>query len=142
MSEDESEKVQPITKTLKIDKKYGKIVSVEVKRRDPFLPPSVEKRLRESLPKTKAITANNLAAKFEIKINIHNYCEPSGSPPQNSAFWNLGQGGGCALRANIVKTSPDPLPFLKKTKTGARDAHKLLNLLPQRQKKHPPLLKQ
>jgi ribosomal protein S25 len=69
MSEDESEKVQPITKTLKIDKKYGKIVSVEVKRRDPFLPPSVEKRLRESLPKTKAITANNLAAKLDIRVS-------------------------------------------------------------------------
>jgi len=69
MSEESNDKVETITKTLKIDKKYGKIVSVEVKRRDPYLPPSVEKRLRESLPKTKAITANNLAAKMDIRVS-------------------------------------------------------------------------
>ncbi len=62
------DKVSVFSKIKKLDKKYGKVGTIEIKKRDPFIPPSIEKKLRESLPKMRAITANSLALKNDIRI--------------------------------------------------------------------------
>lgn len=62
-------KVQVNSKVKKLDKKYGKVQTVEVKKRDPFIPPPIEKKLRETLPKARAITAAELATKNDIRVS-------------------------------------------------------------------------
>lgn len=72
MSEDfgvSTDKVETITKIRKLDKKYGKQLTLETKKRDPFIPPSLAKKLRETLAKTRAITPTEISLKYDIRIS-------------------------------------------------------------------------
>ncbi len=68
-SETDIDKINVISRIKKIDKKYGKVGNIETKIRDPFVPPSIEQKIRESLPKSKGFTANELAQKNDIRIS-------------------------------------------------------------------------
>jgi ribosomal protein S25 len=63
------DKVSTIVKTRRLDKKYGKVTTLETKKRDPLLPPSVDQKLREDVPKMKVITANDLSIKYDIRVS-------------------------------------------------------------------------
>ena len=63
------DRVTTIVKTRRLDKKYGKVTTLETKKRDPLLPPSVEQKLREDIPGMKVITANNLSIKHDIRVS-------------------------------------------------------------------------
>lgn len=63
------DKVDVFVRVKKLAKKYGKVTNLEVKKRDPFIPPSIEKSLRESLVKSRAIIANEIATKNDIRIS-------------------------------------------------------------------------
>ncbi|MBD3353039.1 MAG: hypothetical protein GF364_16280 [Candidatus Lokiarchaeota archaeon] len=68
-SEVDINKVETNTRIKRIAKKYGKVQTVEVKKRDPFLPPKMEKELRESLPKMRAIIPTDLARKHDVRVS-------------------------------------------------------------------------
>ena len=38
-------------------------------QRDPFIPPSTEKEIRENIEKMKVVTANELAKKYKIRVS-------------------------------------------------------------------------
>lgn len=63
------DKTEVLSKVKKMAKKYGKVSTIEVKQRDPYVPRAMEKKLREDIKKMKAITANELAAKFDIRVS-------------------------------------------------------------------------
>jgi ribosomal protein S25 len=63
------DKVEVINISKKINKKYGKVATMELKKRDPWLPRSLEEKLRSELPKSKGITANDLAAKYDVSVS-------------------------------------------------------------------------
>lgn len=62
-------KVSVNTKIMKLSKKYGKVQTVELKKRDPFLPPNLEQELREKLVKMRAITPTEIARKNDIRVS-------------------------------------------------------------------------
>jgi ribosomal protein S25 len=63
------DKVETIAQTKKIQKKYGKVGTVDIKRRDPYLPRSLEDKLRKEVPKMRSITPNDLAAKYDVSVS-------------------------------------------------------------------------
>ncbi len=63
------DKVETIAQTKKIQKKYGKVGTVDIKRRDPYLPRSLEEKLRKEVPKMRSITPNDLAAKYDVAVS-------------------------------------------------------------------------
>jgi ribosomal protein S25 len=67
--EERIDKVETISQTKKLTKKYGKVLTLEVIRRDPYLPRALEEKLRKELPKMRAITANELAAKNNVAVS-------------------------------------------------------------------------
>lgn len=62
-------KVSVNTKIMKLSKKYGKVQTIELKKRDPFLPPNLEQELRENLVKMRAITPTEIARKNDIRVS-------------------------------------------------------------------------
>ena len=64
-----ADKVSVITKTKRFDKKYGKIITLDTKKRDSFIPPTLLAKLREDLPKMKVITANDVAIRNDIRVS-------------------------------------------------------------------------
>jgi len=63
------DKVSVISSIKKMNKKYGKVASVELKQRDPYVPRAIEAKLRKDLLHMKAITANDIAARYDIRVS-------------------------------------------------------------------------
>ena len=58
--------------TLNLRRKYGRTKQITIVERDAFIPTSVEKEIRESLPKRKSILASDLALRFDLRISTVN----------------------------------------------------------------------
>ena len=58
--------------TLNLRRKYGRSKQITIVERDAFIPNSIEKEIRESLPKRKSILASNLALKYDLRISTVN----------------------------------------------------------------------
>ena len=71
MSEKE-EKLLVRKATLNLRRKYGRTKQITIVERDAFIPKSIEKEIRESLPKRKSILASDIALKFDLRISIVN----------------------------------------------------------------------
>ncbi|MHA1730132.1 MAG: hypothetical protein ACTSWY_15595 [Promethearchaeota archaeon] len=68
-SETDVDKLEIVSKTKRLARKYGKVIHIETKRRDPFIPPSLENKLREELPKQRVITPNKVAITNDIMVS-------------------------------------------------------------------------
>jgi len=68
-SEIDIDKINVITKIKKLDRKYGKVINLETKIRDPFIPPSLEEKIRETLIKSRGFTPNEIAQKNDLRIS-------------------------------------------------------------------------
>ncbi len=55
--------------TLNLRRKYGRTKQVNVVERDAFVPPAMEKEIRESLGKKKSILATDIALRYDIKVS-------------------------------------------------------------------------
>ncbi|MHA1341588.1 MAG: hypothetical protein ACTSRZ_19645 [Promethearchaeota archaeon] len=62
-------KVETVTKVKKFKLKYGKVQTIETKKRDPFIPPVLIDKLKASLPKMRVITPTDIALKNDIRIS-------------------------------------------------------------------------
>ena len=71
MSEKE-EKLLVRKATLNLRRKYGRTKQISIVERDAFIPTSIEKEIRESLPKRKSIIASDLALRFDLRISTVN----------------------------------------------------------------------
>ena len=58
--------------TLNLRRKYGRTKQITIVERDAFIPSSVEKEIREYLPKRKSILASDLALRFDLRISTVN----------------------------------------------------------------------
>ena len=67
--EEAIDKIAVLAQVKKMNKKYGKVASVSIKQRDPFIPRAIEEKIREEIPRMKVITANDLAAKYDIRVS-------------------------------------------------------------------------
>ena len=63
------DKTETIIQTKRLSKKYGKVATIELKQRDPFIPRLIETKLRAEIKKMKAITPNELAVKYDIRVS-------------------------------------------------------------------------
>ncbi|WP_371804494.1 hypothetical protein [Candidatus Lokiarchaeum ossiferum] len=63
------DKTEVLTKVKKMAKKYGKVANIELKQRDPYVPRALENKLRQDIVKMKAITANDLAARHDVRVS-------------------------------------------------------------------------
>ncbi len=63
------DKTETIIQTKRLSKKYGKVATIELKQRDPFIPRLIETKLRAEIKKMKAITPNKLAVKYNIRVS-------------------------------------------------------------------------
>jgi ribosomal protein S25 len=63
------DKIETITQTKRLNKKYGKVATIELKQRDPYIPRAVETKLRGDIKKMKAITPNELAQKYDVRVS-------------------------------------------------------------------------
>jgi len=71
MSEKE-EKLVVRKATLNLRRKYGRTKQITIVERDAFVPSSIEKKIRESLPNRKSILASDIALKFDLRISTVN----------------------------------------------------------------------
>lgn len=71
MSEKE-EKLLVRKATLNLRRKYGRTKQINIVERDAFVPSSIEKEIRESLPKKKSILASNIALRYDLRISTVN----------------------------------------------------------------------
>ena len=71
MSEKE-EKLLVRKATLNLRRKYGRTKQINIVERDAFVPSSIEKEIRESLPKRKSILASDLALRYDLRISTVN----------------------------------------------------------------------
>ena len=71
MSEKE-EKLLVRKATLNLRRKYGRTKQISIVERDAFVPTSIEKEIRESLPKKKSILASDLALRYDLRISTVN----------------------------------------------------------------------
>ena len=71
MSEKE-EKLLVRKATLNLRRKYGRTKQITIVERDAFVPKSIEKEIRESLPKRKSILASDIALKYDLRISTVN----------------------------------------------------------------------
>lgn len=69
IDDDKINKVQVDSQVRKMAKKYGKVATLETIQRDPYLPLALENKLRKEILKMKAITANELAAKYDVRVS-------------------------------------------------------------------------
>ena len=58
--------------TLNLRRKYGRSKQITVVERDAFIPNSIEKEIRESIPKRKSILASDLGLKYDLRISTVN----------------------------------------------------------------------
>jgi len=58
--------------TLNLRRKYGRTKQISIVERDAFIPVSIEKEIRESLPKRKSILASDIALKYDLRISTVN----------------------------------------------------------------------
>ncbi len=58
--------------TLNLRRKYGRTKQISIVERDAFIPTSIEKEIRESLPKRKSILASDIALKYDLRISTVN----------------------------------------------------------------------
>ncbi len=58
--------------TLNLRRKYGRTKQITIVERDAFVPSSIEKEIRESLPKRKSILASDLALRYDLRISTVN----------------------------------------------------------------------
>ena len=58
--------------TLNLRRKYGRTKQISIVERDAFVPSSIEKDIRESLPKRKSILASDLALRYDLRISTVN----------------------------------------------------------------------
>lgn len=63
------EKVQVISQIKRMNKKYGKVATLEIKQRDPFIPKPIEEKIRKEIAHMKVVTANELASKYDIRVS-------------------------------------------------------------------------
>jgi ribosomal protein S25 len=68
MSEKE-EKLLVRKATLSLRRKYGRTKQINIVERDAFVPTSIEKEIRESLPKRKSILASDIALRYDLRIS-------------------------------------------------------------------------
>ena len=71
MSEKE-EKLVVRKATLNLRRKYGRTKQISIVERDAFVPSSIEKQIRESLPKRKSILASDIALRYDLRISTVN----------------------------------------------------------------------
>ncbi len=69
VSDEKVDKVEVLSQTKKMNKKYGKVSNLLIKQRDPYVPRAVEAKIREEILKMKAITANDIASKYDIRVS-------------------------------------------------------------------------
>ena len=73
MAENDSDKalnkVQVLSQIKRMNKKYGKVATLEIKQRDPFIPKPIEAKIRTEIPSMKVVTANELASKYDIRVS-------------------------------------------------------------------------
>lgn len=58
--------------TLNLRRKYGRTKQISIVERDAFIPSSIEKEIRESLPKRKSILSADIALKHDLRISTVN----------------------------------------------------------------------
>ena len=68
MSEKE-EKLLVRKATINLRRKYGRTKQISVVERDAFVPKNIEKEIRDSISKKKAILATDIALKFDIRVS-------------------------------------------------------------------------
>ena len=68
-SEEAIDKIAVLAQVKKMNKKYGKVASISIKQRDPFIPRLIEEKIRGEIPKMRVITANDIAAKYDIRVS-------------------------------------------------------------------------
>ena len=68
MSEKE-EKLLVRKATLNLRRKYGRTKQINIVERDAFVPSSIEKEIKESLPKRKSILAPDIALRYDLRIS-------------------------------------------------------------------------
>ncbi|MHA2288249.1 MAG: hypothetical protein ACXABG_05635 [Promethearchaeota archaeon] len=71
MSEKE-EKIVVRKATLNLRRKYGRTKQISIVERDAFIPSSIEKDIRDSLPKRKSILASDIALRYDLRISTVN----------------------------------------------------------------------
>ncbi len=67
--EEAIDKIAVLAQVKKMNKKYGKVASISIKQRDPFIPRAIEEKIREEIPRMRVITANDIAAKYDIRVS-------------------------------------------------------------------------
>ena len=65
-----SEEKQLVRKaTVSLKRKYGRVKQINIVERDAFIPIGIEKEIKESVLKRKAITATDIAIKYDIRVS-------------------------------------------------------------------------
>ncbi len=66
----EKEDKQIIRKaTLSLRRKYGRTKQINIVERDAFIPPNLEKEIKESILKKRTILATDIALKYDIRVS-------------------------------------------------------------------------
>mgnify|MGYP000940677284 CR=1 FL=1 len=68
-SQEKMDKIETIVVSKKLNKKYGKVATLEIKQRDPFIPNGIEQKIREEVPKMRGVSANELAQRYDIRVS-------------------------------------------------------------------------
>ena len=55
--------------TLNLRRKYGRTKQISIVERDAFIPTSIEKEIRDSIPKRKSILASDIALRYDLRIS-------------------------------------------------------------------------
>ena len=69
---EKEEKIVVRKATLNLRRKYGRTKQITIVERDAFIPSSIEKEIRESIPKKKSILASDLALRYDLRISTVN----------------------------------------------------------------------
>jgi ribosomal protein S25 len=69
---EKEEKIVVRKATLSLRRKYGRTKQINIVERDAFIPSSIEKEIRESLPKRKSILASDIALRYDLRISTVN----------------------------------------------------------------------
>ena len=63
------DKTETIVITKKLNKKYGKVATIELKQRDPFVHQGIEQKIRDEVPKMRGVSANDLAQRYDVRVS-------------------------------------------------------------------------
>jgi ribosomal protein S25 len=69
---EKEEKIVVRKATLNLRRKYGRTKQISIVERDAFIPSSIEKDIRDSLPKRKSILASDIALRYDLRISTVN----------------------------------------------------------------------